>query len=95
MLISDRLVAIKQSLRIPYSDDDSILLSLDNASQDYVKNAVNSELEGGSDFFQDELFLNSTLLLTQYWYLNRGEAIADHIPVYVTSMIQQLRGKYQ
>lgn len=82
---------IKQSLRIPYTDDDSLLKSLDSASQEYVGNAVNSESE---DFKEDELFINATLLLTQYWYLNRGEAIADHIPVYVTSMIQQLRGKY-
>lgn len=57
-----------------------------------VGNAVNSER---ADFKEDELFINATLLLTQYWYLNRGEAIADHIPVYVTNMIQQLRGKYQ
>lgn len=57
-----------------------------------VGNAVNSER---ADFKEDELFINATLLLTQYWYLNRGEAIADHIPVYVTSMIQQLRRKYQ
>ncbi|EIT2383601.1 phage gp6-like head-tail connector protein [Enterococcus faecalis] len=89
--MSNRLEMIKQSLRIPYKDDDSLLTSLDSASQEYVGNAVNSESE---DFKEDELFINATLLLTQYWYLNRGEAIADHIPVYVTSMIQQLRGKY-
>ncbi|NST33084.1 phage gp6-like head-tail connector protein [Enterococcus faecalis] len=52
-------------------------------------NAVNSESEG---FKEDELFINATILLTQYWYLNRGEAIAHHIPVYVTSMIQQYGG---
>lgn len=90
--MSNRLEMIKQSLRIPYTDDDSLLTSLDSASREYVGNAVNSER---ADFKEDELFINATLLLTQYWYLNRGEAIADHIPVYVTSMIQQLRGKYQ
>lgn len=82
---------IKQSLRIPYNDDDGLLGALDAASMEYVGNAVNSEASG---YQEDELFVNATLLLTQYWYLNRGEAIADHIPVYVTSMIQQLRGKY-
>ncbi|BCA84949.1 DNA-packaging protein [Enterococcus saigonensis] len=87
----NRLEMIKQSLRIPYTDDDGLLVALDAASMEYVGNAVNSEAIG---YQEDDLFVNATLLLTQYWYLNRGEAIADHIPVYVTSMIQQLRGKY-
>ena len=89
--MSNRLDVIKQSLRIPYNDDDSLLTSLDNASQEYVKNAVNSQNEAVK---QDELYKNATMLLTQYWYLNRGESVTDQVPIYVTSMIQQLRGKY-
>lgn len=91
---SERLDVIKDSLRIPYDDDDMILRSLDAASVEYVKNAINGTLEDDSLLFKNELFLNATILLTQYWYMNRGEATVDRIPVYVVSMIQQLRGKY-
>ncbi|WCG32808.1 head-tail connector protein [Enterococcus dispar] len=89
--MSDRIEMVKKSLRIPYNDDDGLLDMIDSASLEYVKNAVNGENEA---YLEDELFVTATILLTQYWYLNRGEGIADHIPVYVTSMIQQLRGKY-
>lgn len=89
-----RLELIKDSLRIPYNDDDMILRSLDAASVEYVKNAINSTLEDDSLLFENDLFLTATILLTQYWYMNRGEAAVDRIPVYVVSMIQQLRGKY-
>jgi len=92
--MQNSLEIIKRSLRIVYNDDDSILNSLLSASMEYINNAVNSQLKEDSKLFEDELFINGSILLTQYWYLNRGEAVGDHIPVYVTSMIQQLRGKY-
>lgn len=92
--MQNSLEIIKRSLRIVYDDDDSILNSLLSASMEYINNAVNSQLKEDSKLFEDELFINGSILLTQYWYLNRGEAVGDHIPVYVTSMIQQLRGKY-
>ena len=91
---NNELTMMKQSLRIPYDDDDLLITSLHNTSKEYVKNAVDSTLEASSEFFKEELYTNATMLLTQYWYLNRGEATTDHIPVYVLSMIQQLRGKY-
>ena len=58
---------VKNYLRIDLSDEDTLLTTLLNSSQSFVKNATHPNADPTTD-----LFKSAQLLLIAHWYMNRG-----------------------
>ena len=78
---------LKNSLRIEITDDDRMLQTYIDTAEDYVTNAVNSNV----DLTSYKQFDFAVSLLAQFWYLNRDTDMTK-TPYQVVSMIEQLRG---
>ncbi|MFD2869059.1 head-tail connector protein [Kurthia populi] len=86
------LELLKNSMRVEWAEDDGLIKGLLTAAESYISNAVaGDKLE---EMKKDEIFKIATSMLTQYWYKNREYDARQHVPAYITSFIQQLRGKY-
>ncbi|SPS04259.1 head-tail connector protein [Latilactobacillus sakei] len=89
---------IKNYLRIDHTLDDTLINSLYQAGQEYIKNAIDVTADVES-FAKYKLFERAALLLTAHWYENRLASVqtgggSTNIPYGVTPLIQQLRGQY-
>lgn len=92
---------IKNYLRIDHTLDDDLVDNLYQAGQEYIKNAIDVEVNV-EDFANYKLFDRAALLLTGHWYENRLASAqtskmggySSDIPYGVTPLIQQLRGQY-
>ncbi|WP_338232838.1 head-tail connector protein [Companilactobacillus muriivasis] len=83
---------IKNSLRVTHELDDVLLQNYIDTAQDYIMSAVNHNVSI-EDFNKYKQFDFATSLLAQYWYNTRNTDVNKQVPVEVTAMIQQLRGR--
>ncbi|WP_300562758.1 head-tail connector protein [Companilactobacillus sp.] len=92
---------IKNYLRIDHTLDDTLINSLYQAGQEYIKNAIDVTADI-KIFDKYTLFERAALLLTAHWYENRLASVqtstiggySNDIPYGVVPLIQQLRGQY-
>ncbi|GBD79451.1 hypothetical protein TEHD86_1798 [Tetragenococcus halophilus subsp. halophilus] len=82
---------VKNSLRIDHSLDDKLIEQLIATAESYVVHAVDSQLDK-ENFEKYQQFDWAVSLLVQHWYVNQQISDVEHIPLTVTSLIQQLRG---
>jgi len=83
---------IKNSLRITHELDDTLLQNYIDTAQDYIVSAVDNNVSI-EDFNKYKQFDFAISLLAQYWYNTRNTDVDKQVPVEVTAMIQQLRGR--
>lgn len=85
------LASVKKSLRVSHSEDDDMLQGYIDISKAYIIASIDSTLTE-DDFKDFKQFDFAVSLLTEWYYLNRGQSTTVQIPTGVTAMIQQLRG---
>ena len=83
------LTDVKNYIKIDFSEDDVLILALIDASSEYLKNAINVNLD-----FNNQLVKLCQLMIIAYLYENRGfECLSkadDKVLLGLTSMCIQL-----
>lgn len=79
-------------MRITHTLDDVMIQTYIDTAKAYVMDAVDHNIEENkfSEYKQFDFAVN---LLSQSWYNNRNTDVGLQVPIEVTAMIQQLRGR--
>lgn len=85
---------IKLSLRISHNEDDKMINLLINTASHYILSSISVREDDFKAISEYQQYEWAVSLLVQHWYLNRQEASSHHIPLTVSSLIQQMRGRY-